>query len=273
MSAKPHLSPTQLEMIAKCPEAYRRRYVEGEKIPPGIAMAIGSGFHVGAETNFRQKIESYVDLTPRQIEEAAVAGYETSIAGGISFTTDEVGQGAANVIGAAKRDLADMAFEHAKKQAPDYQPVMVEQPVKIELPGPRDLLMVIDIFDDQGRVTDFKTARKSKKQADADTSIQLTGYAAAVKALTGEAPAESRLDTVIISPKKISRQVLSTQHGDGDFVALANRINAVNGLIQSGNFPPASPGAWNCSQKWCGFFSTCRFVNSERKSLAERNDQ
>ena len=30
---KPHLSASQLNMIGRCGEQYRRRYVEGEKIP------------------------------------------------------------------------------------------------------------------------------------------------------------------------------------------------------------------------------------------------
>lgn len=257
---KPHLSATQMELYSKCPEAYRRRYIEGEKIPPGVAMLKGTGLHRGAETNFRQKIESHRDLPTSDIVDAAVAAFEGELARGFQLDKDEESIGAENVIGDAKDDVADMAEFHAKKQAPDYQPVRVEETVRIELPGPRDLLAVIDLGDDQGRVVDFKTAKKSKGQGDADDSVQLTVYAAAHQALTGEPPALVRLDTIVQTSKETKRQILDSTRGPADIESLAHRINSISAAVDAGVFPPTTPGAWWCGSKWCGYHATCRFV-------------
>jgi len=114
MNEKPHSSSTQLEMYWRCPESYRRRYVEGEKIPPGIAPIQGKAYHVGAETNFRQKIESWVDLPKKEIVEAAAAAFDTELAGGYILSEEEVGRGSSVIIGEAKDKLVQLAELHAE---------------------------------------------------------------------------------------------------------------------------------------------------------------
>lgn len=270
MSEKPYLSATQLDSIARCGEAYRRRYIEGDKIPPAIAMIVGSGLHKGAEVNFRQKIESHSDLPASQIVDAAVAGFEAQVAGGVSFSADEASRGMKNVLGEAKDAVVEFAKIHAREQAPDYQPVMVEQAVKIELPGPRDLLGVIDLLDDQDRITDFKTAGKKKSQADADDNIGLSVYAASFQSIHKRPPALVQLDTIVRSKTKIERQVIQSVRTAADMDALANRINVVSRQIEAGIFPPATPGAYWCHKTYCGFYSSCKFVNGERKALADQ---
>jgi len=273
---KPHISPAQLEMYCRCGEAYRRRYVEKEIIPPGIALIQGKGFHRGVQVNGQQKITSHVDLPATEIQEAAAAGFEQEAAGGYVLSPDEEVRGASKVLGEAKDLTVEMAAFYAKQQAPDYQPVLVEKSVRIELPlCSHDLLGVIDLADDKARVVDFKTSGRRKSQADADSSIQLTTYAAAYKAVTGGAQcAEVRLDTVVQQSKGYVRDLQVSNRGADDYRALANRINAVTTAIQAGIFAPASPGAWWCHPRWCGFFNSgCVYVNSQRRHLAENRDE
>lgn len=261
---KPHLSPTQLELFAKCPEAYRRRYILAERIPPGIAALKGTGVHRGAQHNMAQKRETREDLPVDQIVEAAVAAFEAETHGGYSMTPEETKIGRKKLIGTAKDDVVAMARVHAEQQAPDYQPVLVEELVRILLPNsPRDLLGVIDLTDERDRLVDFKTSGKKKTQNDADTSIQLTTYAVAFKAKTGRDPSEVRLDTITRSKNETARDVVRSTRGPADFAALAARINVVNASIDAGLFPPATPGAWWCSAKWCGYHSTCPYVNPQ----------
>lgn len=270
MNDKPHLSATQLESYVRCPEAYRRSYVEREKLPPGIALLKGKGFHKGAETNMRQKLETHVDLPADDIVAASVAAFETDLRSGYALDMGET-RNHETVIGEAKDGLATMAELHAKEQAPDYQPVMVEEQIRIELPGPRDLLAVIDLADDADRVTDFKTGGKKKSQDEADGSVQLTVYAGAYKVATGKLPSEVRLDVAIQSKTKTYRDVVTSHREPADFQALANRINVVSAAIDAGLFPPTTAGAWWCSAKFCGYHATCPFVNPRRRAGAQND--
>lgn len=269
MTERPHISNTQEEMYFNCGEAYRRRYVEGEKIPPGIALLVGSGTHRGAETNFRQKIETHADLPKREIIEAAVAGFEAECAGGFILSEEEESQGQASVVGAAKDMVAGLAECHAELQAPDYQPVAVEKKIVIPFPNAtHDLVGYVDLIDDAERVTDFKTAARKKPQTAADDSVQLTIYAAAYQIETGHPPAEVRLDT-LTKTKRPGRQVLVSHRGPADFQVLINRTNVMLAGVAAGIFPPAPIGHWLCSPRWCGYWHSCPYVNPERRGAAE----
>lgn len=266
---KPHLSPSQLEMFAKCPEQWRRRYVENEILPPGVAALKGKTVHAAAEANFRQKLVSGEDLGLEHFRELAAESFDAQVAGEYQLSAEEESRGKKRVLGEAKDAAVEMAEFHGAKQAPEYQPALVEQRFRVELPGPHDLLGVIDMADDRGRVIDFKTSGKAKSQSDADGSVQLTAYHVGHVVLTGRAPSELRLDVIVGAKKGLSRNVVKTARERADLAALAARLNVVSRAIEAGLFPPAAPGSWWCSAKWCGFYRTCRYVNSERAAVAE----
>jgi hypothetical protein len=268
---KPHISNTQLDMYCRCPAQWEFRYAKGLVIPPGIALLQGTGFHRGAEGNLRQKIESHSDLPAKEIVDMAVAAFDAELHGGYSLSEDEASIGSATVIGEARDKLAQIAEVHALEQAPDYQPVAVEHRQLIIFPSAsHDLLTITDLRDDQKRVTDFKTAARKKPEASIHGDLQLTIYAAAYKIDTGEMPSEVRQD-VVTKTKTPARQVLRSERTVADFQALVHRVNVILHSIQAGSFPPCSPGSWNCSPKWCGYFMQCPYVNSERLAAAETN--
>jgi len=274
-SAKPHFSASQLLMHAMCPESYRRRYEEKEIIPPGVAALRGKGMHGAAATNMRQKLTTGRDLPVNQIIEAGIAEFETESRDGVMLTPEEASVGVDKLLGQMKDDLAAIIDVHAKLQAPAYQPLFVEHAVRIELPNaPRDYLGIIDlgavqVANEKRGVVDFKTAKRSKSQADADQSIQLTGYAACFAQETGEVADFVALDTVVQTTKETKRQYLESERTQRDFDVLAARVNAVQRAIDAGVYTPAAPGAWNCSLKWCGYARDCVFFNAERASNGE----
>jgi hypothetical protein len=271
--AKPHFSHSQLDAFDRCGEAWRRRYIEGEKIPPGIALMTGSAVHRTVEANMRQKIESHQDLPVGDLAGIAAAEFETACAGGYILDEQETAKGAASVLGEAKDRVVDLAKFHGAEQAPDYQPVLVEERVRIELPMcSHDLLGVLDLADDKDRVIDFKTAARKKRQSDADTSNQLTIYGAAFHGLVGRPAKELRLD-VTVKTKVLARQVLTTVRTPADYRVLASRMNAALTAIRAGVFPPAQLGHWSCSARWCGYHSTCSYVNHERREAEGTNGE
>ncbi len=251
-------------MFCRCPEQYRRRYVEKEIIPPGIAAIRGTGVHAGIKENFGQKIESHEDLKKSDIVDAALSGFKAELKGGFSLTPDEQSIGRKKVVGAAMDTTAALSELYADEMAPEYQPRLVEQRVKLELPdSSHDLLGIIDMADDKDIVVDTKTAAKSKSASDAVTSRQLTTYALLHRKHTGRVAKELRLE-VLVATKKPKRQTLRTTRGPADFEVLAATMNAVFESIDLGNFPPNTEGWW-CSEKWCGYATTCRYFQDRSK--------
>jgi len=149
----------------------------------------------------------------------------------------------------------------------------VEHATRILFPNAtHDLLAITDLRDNKNRVTDFKTAARKMPESAVRSSTQLTIYAAAFQIDYGFPPNEVRLD-VATKTKIPCRQVLTSGRGPNDFQALLNRVNSTLDAINKGCFTPCTPGNWNCSSRWCGFYATCKFVNSERRDAAERMDE
>jgi len=260
-ATKPYLSPTQLETYLRCGEAYRRRYVEGERIPPGIVAVQGTGVHGGAEVNFRQKIATGKDLPVRDIVDASVESFDKHLAEG--WTVDPEGPS----VGDARDEVVSLARVLATEVCPEYQPTHVEQTVRIELPGAHDMLGVLDLAAG-GTVIDLKTTSKTWSQAQIDGSPQLTFYAAANRLLTGQVAQEVVVEN-LVKTKRPKRVRLKSTRDAKDFSALAARINAVSAGIQAGVFVPAEAGSWMCSPRWCGYHDTCPYVNGGKTSIVD----
>lgn len=264
---KKHISNSQLELYWKCGEAYRRRYCENDKTPPGVALLIGSGVHTGAEVNFKQKVDSFRDLPASDIVDVAVAGFDQRLSvDGYSLSKEDESIGVQKSLGKARDTVAALAELHADEQAQDYQPRDVEKATTILLPTcSRDLVAITDLRDVDGRVIDLKTAARKPNADEADRSLQLTIVAAAYKVDYGNECKDVRLD-VLTKTKEPQRHVMISQRDDSDYLALASRINVTVAAIEAGSFTPASPSHWACSSKWCGYFRTCPYVNPRRTS-------
>ncbi len=262
---KPYLSPTQLDMYSTCGEAYRRRYIEGDKIPPGVAALRGRGVHGGAEVNHRQKLTTRQDMSKADIVDAAVTAFETARADGFELTSEERSRGTDIVLGETKDATVRLTSLYAAELAPTIQPAIVEERIRITLPGTHDMLGIIDVATEDHVIHDLKSSAKSKNQNDADSSLQLTMYDMSYRAMTGTAPTGIVLDNLVDTktPKLVQ---LRTSRSRADMSALVNRFNFTTAAIQAGVFPPANVGHWRCSERWCGYFSSCRYVNSERKA-------
>jgi hypothetical protein len=275
---RPHVSPSQLDSYTRCGEAYRRRYIEGHIIPPAFALTKGRAVHAGQEATFKAKLEKGDLLPVEQVRDIAVATFEGTVkAEGVLLTKEEESVGMTKVLGQAKDSTARMAWKLAETVAPRHNPVALEKKFRISLPGPRDLLGYIDLVLEDG-FQDLKTGAKKKAQADIDGDFQFTAYAAAFQSLFGKPPERIHIDNIVDRVSDKTAKVTTEHHpfvttrGPKDIEALAARVNTIVGGIEAGHFMPATPGAWWCSAKSCGYWRTCAFVNSERVAAAEASE-
>lgn len=268
---KPHLSPSAVNLYHNCGEAYYRRYICGDKTPPNAAMLKGTGVHGGAKRNFRQKLETRQDLPVEEVVAAAVDAFDSELPNGVAPDPGD-DRSMDVVLGEARDQVVAMARVQSREVFPEYQPTLVEETVRLTLPdASHDMLGVIDLIDERTIVVDHKTGTKAKSQSDVDDNLQLSIYAALHKSLRGELPAEVRLETIINGKREIKRQMLSSTRDENDMQALSYRIGVVTAGINAGLFMPAPVGSWMCSERWCGYWSTCPYVNSQRKAAAEAN--
>ena len=262
---KPHISPSSINTYTKCPEAWRRRYVMKEKIPPRLSMAQGTALHKGAEFNYKQKIVSRADLPVNEVKDFSAAAFDDEIqSNGYVLGDDEASMGKEKAVGAAKDKAVELAELYAKESAPQYQPLEVEAKVLIVLPSStHNLLSIADLITEDDGIVEYKTGKKWTQDR-ADTEPQLTFQAMTFKALYHRDPKKIVIENMVSSTKTPYRNPIETTRTEADYQTMINRINAVLDGINKGVYPPANPMGWWCSEAWCGYWNTCSYVRKRR---------
>lgn len=265
-----HLSVSQLETYSRCGEIYRRRYIEGEIIPPGLPARIGSGVHKGAEVNFRKKIKTGQDEPLDVIQDAAAEAYVKELEKGVFFSPEEA-SGAKRAMAEGKDTVVSLATLFRQELAPKVQPLLVEETVIVDLPGVElPIVTVLDCYTQTKALRDLKTSGKKWGEERAHSSNQPTAYREAVKAVTGEYP-ESICFDVLVYSKTPALQTLQTVRTEDDSLILSRKFNLMLAAISAGIFPPAEPGSWVCSPLRCGYWFTCPYIPAHRKTLTKRS--
>lgn len=251
------LSATQLDMFFRCGEQWRRRYVEGEKIPPGIAAHVGSGVHKGAEVNFAQKIETEEDLPLSDVQDAARDGYLHRLRDEGVYLTREDAQRREQLFAEGVEKSVEAVTVLHEKMAPHVFPASVELEVRAtdEEVGV-DWIGYVDVLQDNGTLHDIKTTGKVWTQKDVDASTQGTLYPRLVKATEGVEVVQIEFDIFRKLKTQTKYEPLFTERDDSDWRALQERTRTMMKMVDAGHAPPTVMAPFPCSEKWCGFWST-----------------
>ncbi len=265
-----YINQTLIGMWTRCPEQVRRRYIEGETIPPGIAARIGTGVHKGAEVNHLAKIVSGKDEPLSVIQDAARDGYVKSIQDGVFFPPDKAAS--------ARKEIAEgvdttvtLATLYGTSAAPKIKPAIVEKTITMAVDGiDRPFIGTVDVYTVDRWMPDLKTGAKKWPQSRADSSAQFTLYNELIRHETGEYPTRLSAE-VFTKTKEPAHQSLETTRCPEDFDALIKRVHVMMRMIDAGIFPPADPDSWMCQMAYCGYFLSCPYIASHRKTLPKRS--
>jgi hypothetical protein len=258
------ISQSALNMWDRCGEQFRRRYIEEDIMPPGIAARIGTGVHKGAEVNHRAKKITRKDEPLSVVQDAARDGYINACQEGVYFAPDEVAS--------AQKTLADgvdittnLAKLYYGSLAPKVQPAIVEERLFLEVD---ELWLpfsgIVDVYTEDDWLPDLKTADKKWPNGRADTEIQATLYNELVAADTGHYPAKISFE--VFTKSKMEHHSFETTRTYDDFAILIEKAKILLKSIKAGVFPPAPPGNWACSSAWCGYFFSCPYISPRLKN-------
>lgn len=257
------ISYSQVAMLHKCGEQYRRRYIEGEILPPGIALIRGKSVHAPIEANLVAKMETGALLPLEQVQSLAADTVRAALQADFVLDGDYAAMGIAKARDLVTDEVVGLSTLHATKVAPAIEPSAVE--VKIEVPPsnalPVTLVGVLDLIDDREGIRDTKTAQKSPAADAADVSDQLTTYELLHRARYGEPAKGLGLDVLVRTPGRgeLKYVPLRTTRSTEDLLPFLRRVQAAVRAIEAEIFIPAASDTWQCSAKWCGYSSSCAF--------------
>jgi hypothetical protein len=267
-TGKPQLHNSHLIAVSQCGERFRLSYLEGMRVRPGIAAAVGSGVHAAAARNLTRKIETGQLMPMEEVRDAARDAF--------ALLPEELERGAAQVEGEAMDRTVQLTEAHARVLAPVIRPAHVERAWVLEAEGfPFDLAGEIDVQEPAGdsgpaTIRDLKTTGKRPTERAAATSSQLSLYSLAHEALEGERPELVALDYLVPSARGVSAGTVVSRRRDADIDSFWARLERIAEVIEKQAFTPARPyDDWFCSPRWCGFARTnpetgrpyCRFFS------------
>ena len=142
----------------------------------------------------------------------------------------------------------------------------MERPFRLQLPGARDLIGYLDL-QEATTIRDLKVSGKSPSRNAAVESLQLAAYGLAAEVLDGVRPEAVALDHVVRLKRGPKIATVAATVGPETNAWVLARWRAADAQIKSGVLPPATPGSWWCSAKWCGYHDRCPYGAPQRVSI------
>ncbi len=253
-----HISHSQLNMLLRCGEQYRRRYLIGDVIAPAAAMVLGSSGHKAEEKNFKQKVKSKVDISVDEVKDVFSDEWENRKYE-IEWSKDALGDDSVKTAEAKEKDRGISLVEvfHIE-QAPKIQPLFVEEKFEVNFEGgyPK-LIGYLDNITDKELILDYKFSKKSPIKDDILNDSQITAYDFGYRAKFGKKPKGMKKIWSVSTktPKTVVQD--AEPRADEQINRFMLRLEKAMDAIDKEIFLPAQIGAWCCSPKWCGYYSSC----------------
>lgn len=243
---KGYLSVSQIRTYLKCPRQYEYRYIHGLRTPVTSSLLLGRSFHKAIETANRAKLEVGEILSVEDVQDTFSEAWDREKAE-VEWEDGE-DQGQLKDAGLA------VTTHYYEEVGQKLRPMMIEQGTTVDVDG-IPVKVVIDLVETDGRIRDFKTAKRTPQKDEADRSIQLSTYAMAYREMTGERESGAQLDYTVNlkSGPKITH--LETQIDDSRIERTKTLIKGVAQAISSGMFYPVEE-SFSCS--FCPFRDLCK---------------
>jgi len=260
-------------------------YLEGDIRPPSTFIVVGRGLDAAVNADLTSKMRTGQLLGTGEMQDIASGIVERDFLEPVDLTGERISKGTAREL-ALNRARTFSKWTHLNL-TPTIQPKAVQRPwsvrldkilerrglkgLKIDYVGTMDIEEWLYDFSSidtpKGTcIRDIKTSRRSapKNAVTAKHTIQLSSYAFGKRVLDGVMPERVQVDYLVDLKSGVSHQPITGIVNDTDFAMLFNRLENLAHHLKAGVFAPAPRDSWMCSEKWCGYWHSCSFVQNNR---------
>lgn len=277
------IHPSGLILFNTCAEAFRRRYICGDKRPPAAHLIVGRAADTGIHTDLEEKLKTGTLLPDEAVEAITADIVEREFKEEVDLEGQPV-----QTKGWARGAAIDRAVSFASYGHRNLNPVISPKAlhrkwsvrlddffkkrgvagVKLDYVGEMDIEEYLHDFTDKPGIAirDIKISRRSPPEdaANAKHFVQLTSYALGKQVEDGVMPQRVQVDYLVDLKKGIEHKPRYAERDQFDLAALFNRLEVFARAFKAGLFPPAPRDHWKCSPKWCGYYGTCPYVRNPK---------
>lgn len=262
-----HVSPTQLELLSRCPEAYRRRYLQKERERFSGALALGRATDDAISFNLAQKIATHTDLSETDVVDVFAQSLVDAVdqnggSGEVSWGESDYNATQATGLGLVKAWHSD--------RAPSVQPIAVQR--KIEY-APASLPVKVvgrSDFETLEATHELKTAARRESKPKPTWWLQAVVYAAENgKRVELEVGVKNKAPYWLTSSDAEGLRVEPVASSIVERL-IGTRLRQMHTyFLQYGAdemWPDATLHPWSCG--FCGFRPSCGWWEHEREVAA-----
>lgn len=265
-----HLSPSSYSLFKRCPEKWKRRYLDREYEPSSPSMLLGTAVGAAERDSWSQQIDTGTRLDVVEVLDA----YDDAWKLAMEREGDRVawdGEKPARV----KDQGAKVLPVYHRLVAPMVEPIAVEREFVVRFPGLQWSFKGYFDVEEEHNVPDMKVRSRSRGLVSAEEAaadVQPTSYLFARRA---EGLSANRFEFhSLVQPGKREpsgpRDVLVTPtYRTGEQLdAFALDLFAVAAEIawraEYEVWTGPAKGVWWCSDRWCGYHAKCQFGGGVR---------
>lgn len=260
-----YLSVSKIQSLQMCPEAFRLKYIEKIPEPSSGRFHFGKVIHATIEKALRQVLLGNSLPSMGDMQDS------------ISEIWEALHKEEEERPGFLTWDWSDDSPEEAKKDAyplvklireevlPAIRPVHVEHGINQSIVGLDGqsfrVYGVIDLFEEGGMITDWKTANGKVSDMAKKQDCQIDGYGRWGHEYTKSEIVQMRKVFLVRNGARPKMEVKKYEVGEPHrkrFEQIAAHAWAV---IQGGGYVP-NTSIWKCSAKWCSYWNICPFGGS-----------
>jgi hypothetical protein len=236
------LSPSQLNTWFDCQAKWMYRYLCELPETAGSHLALGRAVHAALAENFRQKIETKIDLPTVGVEAIFKTVFDEELAKATLNPDDNI------------EDLRDTGRAAVSMYMDDVAGTIEPSAVEMHVQGTISGVPVhgyVDLMDVNGRIIDVKTAKKKPCGIRSDYRLQVATYKRIAKAANGVV----KLDT-LVKTKTLQVVEQTFKVSPSDEKAIDTLYPLAQEGMRSGLYMP-NRNSMLCSRKYCSYWQRC----------------
>jgi len=249
------LSFSSISLLRKCPEKWRRRYIERGYEPVSGHQVAGSAIHdAEAQHLFAVHCGEEPFTVERVLDEYAAAFDLRADGSDVNWFRQTRGE----LKDAGARALA----VYHERVGVTIRPAEVERGFRLRWPGcDWEFTGFADVETEDGTVVDLKTTSRPKTVS--DVAVQAGMYLAARRAERREQHHRFRADVMQLpgktTPPKVTQLPVTVSDAwlDSSERLIVNAAREIAWRAENDIWTGAPDGAWWCSDRWCGYWRSC----------------